>query len=321
MSIIGPAARAACLTGRVSSNVRPHIAQSCQRRSIRLRSKQAGGASHRAEVPRSPHHSQGRRARRPVITATAPRSAAGWSAAFARYGCSSRRGLYSRSSAATYRQLVQPGPRVAAPVHALGTPRFARCLRCAIRCVGTFRALPATHTMRPNTSLEPTRSGSRPCPRGRLCSSSAARARPPACAGGSPPTLGRTSPSRASAAASGYAASRPVALLIEPRYRARPHHSQGRRARRPVIAATAPRSAAGYSAALARCGRRSRRGAIALGRRLQHPGSWSSQVRESRPRCALLAYPASLAACAVQSAASEPSARCRPRTQCGLRNR
>jgi hypothetical protein len=74
--IIPPRPSAVCLHGQLSSNVRPHLAWSCKRRGIGLRSKQAGGASRRVEVLRRLHHGQGRRARRPVLTALAPLRAA-----------------------------------------------------------------------------------------------------------------------------------------------------------------------------------------------------------------------------------------------------
>jgi hypothetical protein len=74
--IIPPRPVGPCLHGRLSSNVRPHLAWSCKRSGIGLRSRQGGGAPRRVEVLRRLHHSQGRRARRPVITALAPLRAA-----------------------------------------------------------------------------------------------------------------------------------------------------------------------------------------------------------------------------------------------------
>ena len=74
--IVPPRPVGSCLRSRLSSNVRPHLAWSCKRRGIGLRSEQAGGAPRRVEVLRRLQYGRGRRARRPVITALAPLRAA-----------------------------------------------------------------------------------------------------------------------------------------------------------------------------------------------------------------------------------------------------
>ena len=65
-----------CLSGCCRKHVRPHLAWSCKRSGIGLRSKQGGGARRRVEVLRRLQYGVGRRARRPVITALAPLRAA-----------------------------------------------------------------------------------------------------------------------------------------------------------------------------------------------------------------------------------------------------
>jgi hypothetical protein len=95
--IIPPRPSAVCLHGQLSSNVRPHLAWSCKRRGIGLRSRQGGGACRRVEVLRRLHHSQGRRARRPVITALAPlRAASGSRPSAAPWAATLTEGLRAR---------------------------------------------------------------------------------------------------------------------------------------------------------------------------------------------------------------------------------
>jgi len=154
-----PRPSAACLRGQLSSNVRPHLAWSCKRRGIGLRSKQGGGASRRVEVLRRLHHGQGRRARRPVITALAPlRAASGLPLQAAPRAATLSEGLRARGSGAAPLHLGAAAHR--RRFAGLGLRLLAWCSRWPL-AHRPFRSLSAAHRMRPNTSLEPTRSGRR----------------------------------------------------------------------------------------------------------------------------------------------------------------
>jgi hypothetical protein len=105
--IVPPRPVGSCLHGRLSSNVRPHLAWSCRHRGIGLRSEQAGRASRRVEVLRRLQYGQGRRARRPVLTALAPLRAASSSPPSAAPGSATLSArLRARGSGAAPLQLV-----------------------------------------------------------------------------------------------------------------------------------------------------------------------------------------------------------------------
>jgi hypothetical protein len=157
--IVPPRPVGSCLHGRLSSNVRPHLARSCKRRVIGLRSKQAGGASRRVEVLRRLHHGQGRRARRPVPTALAPLRAASGSPPPAAPGAATLgEGLRARGSGAAQLHLGAVAHQRRSAGLLAQHLAWHSLWPLAHR---PFRSLSATHRMRPNNSLEPTRSGRR----------------------------------------------------------------------------------------------------------------------------------------------------------------
>ena len=148
----------------LSSNVRPHLAWSCKRSGIGLRSKQAGGAPRRGEALRQLHHRQGRRARRPVIAALAPLRAASGSPHSAAPGAATlSEGLRAPGPGSARRRLGAAAHRrhVAGP--------GLRCHAWRSRWPPAhrpFRSLSAAHRMRPNNSLKLTRYGVPARPRG-----------------------------------------------------------------------------------------------------------------------------------------------------------
>jgi len=157
--IVPPRPVGSCLLGQLSSNVRPHLAWSCKRRGIGLRSKQAGGASRRVEARPQLHYGQGRRARRPVITALAPLRAASGSPPSAAPGAATLSGeLRARGSASAR---LWFGAAAHRRCFAGPCPRPLACRSGWPLAHRPFRSLSAPHRMRPNNSLEPTRSGRR----------------------------------------------------------------------------------------------------------------------------------------------------------------
>jgi len=236
--IVPPRPVGSCLHGRLSSNVRPHLAWSCQHRGIGLRSKQAGGASRRVEVLRRLHYGQGRRARRPVPTALAPLRAASGSPPSAAPGrqrsakCC-RHGVQGQRSCSSVLQRVGGASLVfgcgASPGMLAGRLQIAPSVRSRLRteCGLTTRSsrpAPAASAwpLRAIVVIVPPRP-SAVCLRGRLSSNVR-------------PHLAWSCKRRGIGLRSKQAGGAPRRVEVLRRL----HHSQGWRARRPVLTALAP---------------------------------------------------------------------------------